>query len=528
MTTARTMKLAQQLYEGVDLGRQGRVGLITYMRTDSTRISDEAADAASEFIYENYGKEYLPPPRPREAVQKKPKGNVQDAHEAIRPTDLKITPKEARKSLDKELADLYELIWSRFVASQMAAAIFDQTTVEIVGGPFTFRATGRITRFKGWMQVYADDEEGEKPAAKGKGAPVDEDADLERALPEGTRKGDPLTLASIETRQSFTKPPARYTESLLVKEMEAKGIGRPSTYSAIISTIQDRGYVEQRERRLHATELGMNVCDALVGSFPALFDVKFTAKMEGDLDTIAGGKATYLKVMQGFYKPLQSALGSAGVLRQEPAPRSLGPGEQRETPQRGASRPKGTKSDILCDKCGSPMELRLGNYGHYLACLGFPACRNIISATEDGKPRARGEAARGALGAAKGATPAAEPTGEVCDKCGSPMVKRKGRSGGEFFGCSNYPTCNATRPVPLGITCPACSQGDIVERVGGRFNNVFYGCTRYPECRFTSSMKPVNQACARCKNPWVVQAWTKEDGEFLECPKCKHRHNAKA
>ena len=262
----------------------------------------------------------------------------------------------------------------------------------------------------------------------------------------------------------------------------------------------------------------MELCDALVGSFPALFDVKFTAKMEGDLDTIAGGTATYLKVMQGFYRPLQSALGSAGALRRDVAPRPLAPGEQRQTPQRGTSRPKGTKSDLLCDKCGSPMELRLGNYGHYLACLGFPACRNIISATEDGKPRGRGESPKGG---SKGALPAAEPTGEICDKCGAPMVKRKGKSGGEFFGCSNYPTCNATRPVPLGITCPTCAEGSIVERVGGRFNNVFYGCTRYPECRFTSSMKPVNRPCSRCGNAWVVEISTKEEGDFLECPKCK-------
>jgi len=543
MNTGRTMKLAQQLYEGVDLGKQGRVGLITYMRTDSTRISDEAADAATEFIYENYGKEYLPAgsgsARPKAAAPKatkKPAVNVQDAHEAIRPTDLKITPKEARKSLEKDLADLYELIWSRFVASQMAPAIFDQTTVEIEGGPFLFRATGRITRFKGWMQVYADDEESDRPArgkrSGGDATASDDEPDVDRALPENIRKSDPLRLESIETRQSFTKPPARYTESLLVKEMEAKGIGRPSTYSAIISTIQDRGYVEQRERRLHATELGMNVCDALVTSFPALFDVKFTAKMEGDLDTIAGGTATYLKVMQGFYRPLQSALGSVGVLRREGGGRSAisggaagSVGESRAPAARGGAKPKGKKSDVVCQKCGSPMELRLGNYGHYLACLGFPACRNIISATEEGVPKSRLPEARSAearpseaAGRKKGAE---EAGGEICDKCGLPMRRRKGKNGGEFFGCSGYPACTATRAIPLGVTCPSCEQGSIVERVGGRFNSVFYACTRYPECRFTSNLKPVNTPCARCGNRWMVQAWTKEDGEFLECPKCK-------
>lgn len=580
MNTGRTMKLAQQLYEGVDLGKQGRVGLITYMRTDSTRVSGEAISAAEAFIYESYGKEYLPAARVAASAsstslaKKKQKGNVQDAHEAIRPTDLKITPKEARKSLDKELADLYELIWSRFVASQMAPAIFDQTTVEIEGGPFLFRATGRITRFKGWMQVYADIEEegggeasgkgkkgkGEKgdAASGGSSGSDDGDRELETSLPDNIKKRDPLTLENIETRQSFTKPPLRYTESLLVKELEAKGIGRPSTYAAIISTIQDRGYVEQKERKLHATELGMKVCDALVAGFPALFDVKFTAKMEGELDTIAGGSATYLKVMQGFYRPLESALRSAAALARRSAGVRVGSIEgssaERELLPRGHERPKGRKTDTLCEKCGSPMELRMGNYGPYLACLGFPACRNIISANEDGTPRIRlasgkGDAAKGDAtkgGAAKGkgsnagagasganrngetrtSNPASSPGAapeETCDKCGAPMRRRKGKNGGEFFGCTNYPTCTATKAIPLGITCPGCGEGSIVERVGGRYKNIFYACTRYPDCRFTSGAKPINTPCSRCGSTWLVQAWSKEEGEFVECPKCKDK-----
>jgi DNA topoisomerase-1 len=529
-------------------------------------VSDEAMAAAEEFIYENYGKEYLPGSRPSGALPVKKGANVQDAHEAIRPTDLKITPKEARKSLDKELADLYELIWSRFVASQMAAAIFDQTTVEIEGGAFLFRATGRITRFKGWMQVYDDvDEESEGKGERGrvgeresgrkekksvKGG--DEGGEGETILPENIRKGAQLRLEKIETKQSFTKPPLRYTESLLVKEMEAKGIGRPSTYASIISTIQDRGYVEQRERKLHATELGMRVCDALVDGFPALFDVKFTAKMEGELDTIAGGRSSYLAVMQAFYKPLQAALRLANG----PGGPALAEGAPRAAKARRIEKPKGRKSDVVCAKCGSAMELRAGNYGPYLACLGFPACRNIIPANEDGTPRPKGAIGAGAPatpsgngtparttsrgekgathaelrgatgGATSGATgetaegAAAQPA-ERCDKCGSPMVKRKGKSGGEFYGCSNYPNCTATKPVPLGVTCPGCGQGSIVERVGGRFKNVFYACTRYPDCRFTSSLKPANTPCARCGNTWMVHAWKEGEGEFLECVKCR-------
>jgi len=525
MNTARTMKLAQQLYEGVDLGRQGRVGLITYMRTDSTRVSDEAAAAATEFIYENYGREYLPAGGAiaKPVVSRAQKANVQDAHEAIRPTDLKITPKEARRSLDKELADLYDLIWSRFVASRMAPAVFDQTTVEIAGGPFLFRATGRITRFNGWMQVYADmeEEEGAGKGGRGKGkakggtdAASGDDKELETVLPQNIREGDPLRLDDIENRQSFTRPPIRYTESLLVKEMEAKGIGRPSTYAAIISTVQQRGYVEQRERKLYATELGLKVCDALVLGFPALFDVRFTARMEGDLDTIAGGRTTYLKVLQGFYRPLLSALQGAGRGATGPARKGLHLRHpETERPEKG--RIEGAKSDALCEKCGSPMELRLGNYGHYLACLGFPNCRNIIPAGEDGKPRAR-------PGSGLPISPQAAENIPACEKCGAPMVLRRGRSG-EFYGCSAYPACTATRPVPLGVACPDCGRGDVVERKGSRFGNIFYGCSRYPDCRFTSSRKPVARPCPSCRNTWMVCAWTQEDGEFVECPKCGKR-----
>jgi DNA topoisomerase-1 len=525
MATKRTMMLAQKLYEGVELGSKGPVGLITYMRTDSTRISDEAAQMAEEYIFDNYGKEYLPGRRPV-AAQKKG-ANVQDAHEAIRPTDLKLTPKEARKHLDKELADLYELVWSRFVASQMSAAIFDQTTVEIVGGPFVFRASGRITRFRGWMQVYSDpaEEAREKKNQKGGKGQKGEDEEseegsegkeFESVLPEGIKKGDELKLEKLDARQSFTKPPMRYTESLLVKELEAKGIGRPSTYAAIISTIQDRGYVEQKERKLYATELGISVCDALVLSFPTLFDVKFTARMEGDLDTIAAGDATYLKVMERFYVPFQKALRTAQLPAGNGAPRlqqtrAVG---SIDSPTRAPRKLKesGTKSDQICPKCGSPMELRKGQYGHYLACLGFPQCRNIISASEKGVPRER----EGTKQLPKG-----EPTGEICDKCGAPMIRRKAKGGSEFFGCSSYPECKNTRPIPLGITCPLCKEGQIVERSGGRYNAIFYGCGRYPECRFTSSTKPVNQPCKKCGNGWLTQAWSEERGEFLECPKCK-------
>lgn len=553
-STKKAMDLAQKLYEGVELGSQGLTGLITYMRTDSTRVSEEAVGMAEEFIYENFGKEYLPKGSQgkKTAIKKKGDAKVQDAHEAIRPTNLKITPKEARKHLDRDLAALYELIWNRFVASQMADALFDQTTLDIEGGAFIFRATGRITKFRGWMQVYGDEEEEKekkeagvevKDAKQKRGKSVkpsrdqsetkdstdDDAAERDRVLPD-VKEGESLIIESADIRQSFTKPPARYTESLLVKEMEAKGIGRPSTYANIIQTIQDRGYVEQRERKLYATELGMKVCDALVVGFPALFDLKFTAKMEEELDTIAGGRTTYLETMRKFYRPLTAALGSAGNLTSgeggtgrliggkgvRKKVKELPSGDSSSSLPKRSEKPKGTPTDTLCQKCGLPMELREGNYGLYLACTGFPQCRNIISATPDGKPRQRGTAEP------QTAKTGQELSGIICDKCGSPMIKRSSKNG-EFYGCSNYPTCRNTKPIPLGIKCPQCNLGDIAQRVGGRYNSTFYACTRYPECRFTSSGKPIAQPCSNCDNTWTMEAWDQYDGAMIECPKCKMR-----
>ncbi len=459
MRSKKVMSVAQKLYEGVELGPKGLVGLITYMRTDSVRISDEAGQMAEEFIYENFGKEYLPKTKKEHSPKKG--ANVQDAHEAIRPTDVKITPKIARKYLEKEQADLYELIWNRFVASRMADALFDQTTVEIEGGAFLFRATGRIQKFRGWMQVYADQEEEDSDTGE-------DEKESAQTLPEGLRKGMDVAATEMEIKQSATKPPPRYSESLLVKEMEAKGIGRPSTYASIIGTIQERGYVEQKSRKLFATELGIKVSDMLVKNFPKLFDVKFTARMEKDLDTIAGGEATYLSVMKRFYSPFHSSLQAV----------QIGSG--------------------------------IGNVGG--------------EGIEQRKKRSRSLAKAGKGRTKKGERKqaVAQETGEKCDKCGAPMVRRRGKNG-EFQGCSAYPNCKNTKPLPLGITCPLCSKGSVVERVGGRYKSVFYGCSRYPECRFTSSAKPVNRTCGNCGNHWLVQAYHKDEGNFIECPKCKAR-----
>jgi DNA topoisomerase-1 len=389
------------------------------------------------------------------------------------------------------------------------------------------------------MQVYSDPDEERrqkeadkrKSSAAGKGKEGEDDRDdhddgkekeFESPLPDGIAKGNPLKLEKIETKQSFTKPPLRYTESLLVRELEAKGIGRPSTYAAIITTIQDRGYVEQRERKLYATELGIKVSDMLVANFPALFDVKFTSKMEGDLDTIASGEVTYLNVMERFYRPLQSSLrqvsaggGGSPALKTRRVGEITGGAAPEIDGEKARRRPKiaGTRTEQKCGKCGSPMELRKGNYGHYLACMGFPACRNIISCNEKGVPVERRDSA---------APQQPEEGVPPCEKCGSPMARRRG-SKGEFYGCTDYPNCRHTRPIPLDITCPACGQGALVERTGGRFNALFYACTRYPECRFTSSLKPINRPCAKCGNNWLVNAWNKDEGEYVECPKCRER-----
>ena len=470
----KTMQIAQKLYEGVEMGPRGRIGLITYMRTDSTRVSDEAIQMATEHIYENYGQEYLPPSSRSRTPAKKGK-LVQDAHEAIRPTDLKVTPRDARRLLESREAALYEIIYMRFVASRMAAAIVDQTTVEIEGGPFLFRAVGSVVRFRGWMQAYDDPEElerreiGEQPK-RGAGVDREREEDAPVVLPATIREGEAMQLKAVEIRNGRTRPPVRFTESLLVKEMESKGIGRPSTYASIVATIQERGYVEQKQRRLYATELGMKVCDLLLSRFPELFDLRFTARMEEDLDRIASGKASYLAVLQRFYRPFSRALEKAGIAsgsekEASGVKRRLEKGRRRE---RGAERRtvgRGVRVERRCEKCGSAMELRKGRYGHFLACLGYPSCRNTISCDEKGAVAAAGESpttptragkgsgSRGAQPRGSGRTPAsAPPSGSAvaqsptCPKCTKPMVLRRSAHG-EFYGCSDFPRCRGTRPL---------------------------------------------------------------------------------
>ncbi len=465
----RTMMLAQRLYEGVDLGEAGRVGLITYMRTDSTRLSDDAVKEVREYIYTNYGKEYLP----HEARLFKKGKSSQDAHEAIRPTSTKYTPKFVKKYLDEELYNLYELIWNRFVASQMSPAVFEQVTVDVTGGDYLFRATDSIPKFRGFLQVYDDvADETEQQT----------DEDPVSKLPANLTQGARASLLNVIPNQHFTKPPARFTESSLVKELETQGIGRPSTYALIVDTILARKYVDAQDRRLFPTELGITVNRILVQNFPHLFNVSFTARMEEELDTIASGKQSYEQVMEDFYHPFIKDV--EGVDKKSSAiKKSL----QEAT-------------DEVCELCGKSMIIKWGRNGRFMACSGYPTCRNT-------KPLP-GEQEQNK-----------HATGMKCELCGGDMIVKGGKFG-SFLGCSNYPTCKNTKPISIGVQCPKCKDGYVIERKTKR-KRIFFGCSRYPDCDFASWDRPVARPCDTCGNEYMVEKRSATRGEYLQCPACK-------
>jgi DNA topoisomerase-1 len=471
MSSKRTMMLAQKLYEGQEIGEEGLTGLITYMRTDSTRLSEEAVAHIREYIYTNYGKEYLPK-EPR--LFKKGKAS-QDAHEAIRPTSVKFTPKVVKKYLDKDMFALYELIWNRFIACQMSPAEFEQITVEVTGGDYLFRASDQIPTFRGFLQVYDDivEENGGEQ----------EDVDPTSKLPANLSKSQAAQLTELLPRQHFTKPPGRYTEASLVKELESLGIGRPSTYAMIVTTVVDRKYVEQKERKLYASELGMQVNKLLVNHFPEIFNVKFTAKMEEELDTIASGKREYLNVMKDFYGPFHHAVEKASGLAS-----TIKKSMQETTGE-------------ICELCGKPMVTKWGRNGRFMACTGYPGCKNTKPLAEDAEKHQH-------------------VVGGKCDLCDGEMVVKGGRFGA-FLGCSNYPTCKNTKPISMGIKCPKCKEGDLIERKTKKGKRTFYGCSKYPNCDFASWDKPVAQACTSCGNEYVVAKYSQTKGEYMICPACK-------
>jgi DNA topoisomerase I len=465
----KTMTLAQGLYEGLAIGPDGVVGLITYMRTDSTRVSEDAQRETLEFINTTYGQQYAPE-KPNVYRSKK---NAQDAHEAIRPTSTLRTSDQIHAYLDRDHQALYHLIWSRFVASQMRPAIFDVTTADIAAGEYGLRASGSVLKFDGFLKVYTED----RPTTA---AGSDEEADQNRALPP-LHAGQVLRVLEVKPEQHFTQPPPRYTEASLVAELEKRGIGRPSTYATILSVIQDRDYVETKERKFYPTELGRLVSDLLVEHFPDVMDVEFTAAMENLLDQIEEGKRPWVGVLRDFYEPFEKHLQAAS---------------QRMPSVKNMVEP----TTEICEKCGKPMVIRLGRYGKFLACSGYPECK----ATRPLKSEDTGPHQVGVL------------TSEVCEQCGSPMVVRKGRYG-EFLACSAYPTCKVAKPMSLGVACPTggCA-GELVQRRTKR-GRIFYGCNRYPDCQFTLWSKPVPMPCPECQAPFLVEQGSARKGKLLRC-----------
>ncbi len=470
MSTKRVMSVAQSLYEGVDIPKRGSLGLITYMRTDSTRISDVALNAVNQYVRDTYGQKYAL----TKARRYRSKQSAQDAHEAIRPTYIEqdLSPEALKNHLNKDQYRLYDLIWKRFVACQMAAALVEKTTVSVKGGEYELAAEGEVMQFPGFTKVYQENNE-------------EDNRDMSK-LPANLIEGDPCQLQNIEAEQNFTTPPPRYSESTLVKELDKLGIGRPSTYAQIVSTILQRKYVEIEERKLKPTELGETVNRLLINSFPNLFNVRFTAEMENKLDAIANRNVSYEQVMNDFYTPFENTVEEVKSKK----------ARIREDLQEEAGED--------CEKCGRPMIIRWGRNGKFMACSGFPECRNTKPISEEEEP---------------------QETDEVCEKCGSPMVIKRGRYG-KFLACSNYPTCKNTRPLSTGVACPkeGC-DGKVVERRSKK-GRVFYGCSNYPKCDFVSWDKPVNESCPECGNNHMVEKFTKSKGAFLRCPQCKHEIEA--
>jgi DNA topoisomerase-1 len=644
----RTMILAQRLYEGVEMGREGAVGLITYMRTDSTRLSDDAVRDARDYIAERYGKNFLP----ESPNVYKSKKDAQDAHEAIRPTSMAYPPELVEKYLAEDEMKLYKLIWNRFVACQMMPALFDQTTIDVAakgnnGADYTFRATGSVPKFEGFLRVYQE----------GKDQNDEEDEELKHRLP-SVAEGETLPFEAIRPEQHFTEPPPRYNEATLVKRLEADGVGRPSTYASILSTIQEREYVKKEGGRFTPTELGMVVTDLLLESFADIFDVSYTARMEQELDDVEDGKLDWRAAMGEFYERFDKDIKHA---------------EKHMTNIKRMEKP----TDLICEKCGKPLVIKWGKHGSFIACSGYPdfsskstetdlkkleaeiARQQLRSLNKIAKIQARypelpiqyehGRFVTGAdfpkkivtvlkgaekefarqrlkdlktievrLGKIQARYPqmnefydldlrdtsdgvnflwrrkadfctytreltvdlpdldktdlSEQAEEEYCENCGRPMVLKKGRFG-TFFACSGYPDCNTTKQIggtqtkpdqpleekcpqcgnhlvlksgrfgeftacstypackyvkqkTIGMKCPECSEGEVIERRSKK-GKTFYACNRWPECNFVAWGKPIAEKCTECGSPYMVEKWLKS-GPVWQCPNadCKHKQEA--
>ncbi|MCF8054357.1 MAG: type I DNA topoisomerase [Deltaproteobacteria bacterium] len=504
----KTMMIAQKLYEGIELGKQGATALITYMRTDSTRVADSALEELRGYIRQNHGKDYLPEkPRGFEAS-----AAAQDAHEAIRPVSLEYTPESVSRYLSQDELRLYQLIWNRFVASQMNPAVYDQTTLDVMADDCLLRASGSILKFAGFTIVYTEAKE------------ENEEDDFRLPLPKVTAK-ETLKILGTKSEQKFTQPAPRFSEASLVRELEENGIGRPSTYASILSTIQEREYVKIEQGKFHPTDLGEVVNKLLVGSFARVMDVKFTAIMEEKLDAIAEGKAERLRTLEDFYQLFASELKEAG---------------KKMTDLKG----EGEATEIVCEKCGAPMVIKMGRNGQFLACAGYPQCKNTKNFR-----RAEGE---GAL-----LVEDQVPTDKKCEKCGKAMVMKSGRFGkffacsgypeckttmpledspaesstpappcpkcgevmslkrgqfGKFWGCSNYPQCKTILPLSTGAPCPLDNcDGFLTERKSKR-GRVFYSCSNYPQCTFATWNKPTGKQCPICGKNSMAEKYTARSG----------------
>jgi DNA topoisomerase-1 len=522
---SRTMRLAQNLYEGKELGEGGPVGLITYMRTDSTRIADEALDAVRRHILETYGKENLPD-KPRYYRRAK---DSQDAHEAIRPTDLSLTPERVARHLAPDELKLYTLIWNRFVACQMRAAIFDTTRVDIEVGDALFRATGSVLRFPGYLAVYQQSENGEEPEDAHEGENPDRLPSL------GER--EELRSHDVTPHQHFTQPPPRYTEASLVKALEENGIGRPSTYASILNVLQSRDYAKKSKRTFFPTPLGEVLVDPLIASFSDIFDIPYTAEMEKDLDEIEEGRAGWVETVREFHakfvKDLEKAADEFPNLKKGVPAKELGHlGVPATCPKSshglvvkiGKFGPfvacegypdcdftadvldeengNGAATDIEvdCPSCGLPMALRRGRWGPFLACSGYPECKTTQKITvREGQVQVKKE----------------EVLEETCPECGKNLAKKHGRYG-EYVGCTGYPDCRHVKRETTGVPCPRDDGGEIVARRSRR-GRTFYGCSAYPKCDFVAWRKPVARKCPDCGAPYLTESTTKRYGERLIC-----------
>jgi DNA topoisomerase-1 len=523
----RTMILAQRLYEGIELGKEGAVGLISYMRTDSTRVSEDALQEARAYIAVKFGPEFLP----ESANIYKTKKEAQDAHEAIRPTSMEHSPDDVAKYLAEDELKLYRLIWNRFVASQMTPAVFDQTTIDISArgkdaSEYLFRATGSVLKFGGFLKVYEE----------GKDQSDEEDEEMKHRLP-AVAEGEHLKLRSLVPEQHFTEPPPRYNEATLVKKLEADGVGRPSTYASILSTIQEREYVRKEGGRFYPTELGRVVTGLLLENFDDIFDVKYTARMEEELDEIETGKIAWRVAIGEFYEKFDKDLKHA---------------EEHMTDIKRMEKP----TDLICEKCGKPLVIKWGKHGSFIACTGYPDCTYTRELTVDlpdvdkidlaeqgeeeycencGRPMVLKKGRFGTFFACTGYPDCktTKPIGgtqkkpdvqldEKCPNCGNNMVLKTGRFG-EFTACGNYPTCKFVKQKTIGMKCPECSEGEVVERRSKR-GKTFYGCNRWPDCNFVTWGKPVQEKCPECGGPYMVEKWLKA-GPVLQCPNadCKHK-----